>query len=110
MKTRFGRLAAAFALLLGSVLATSAFAQDRPYAEGPVMNVSSIRTGYGMFDEYMKFLAGPWKKQMEAEKKAGLILNYEVLTSEAHSESDPDVYLVITYKNWAALDGLADRT
>jgi hypothetical protein len=63
-----------------------------------------------MSDEYLKWLAGPWKQEQEAMKKAGLILNYEVLMVEPRGENDPDIYLVITYKNWAALDGLADRT
>jgi hypothetical protein len=104
------RLAAAFAAVCLTVFTTTAIAQARPYTEGPIVNVSAIRTAYGMYDEYLKWLAGPWKQEQEAMKKAGLILNYEVLTVEARGENDPDIYLVITYKNWAALDGLAERT
>lgn len=103
------RLAAAFTFVCLAFLGTSAIAQTRPYSEGPVVNVASIRTAYGMFDEYMKFLAGPWKQEQEAMKKAGLIVDYEVLTVEPRGENDPDVFLVIVYKNWAALDGLADK-
>jgi hypothetical protein len=108
MQTFIRRLAAAF--LVTGLFATGAFAQERPYTEGPVVNVAGIRTEYGMFDEYMKFLAGPWKQEQEAMKKAGLILNYEVMQVEPRGENDPDIYLVITYKNWAALDGFADRS
>jgi hypothetical protein len=104
------RLAAAFAAVCLTVFATTAIAQTRPYTEGPIVNVASIRTAYGMYDEYLKWLAGPWKQEQEAMKKAGLILNYDVLTVEPRGENDPDIYLVITYKNWAALDGLAERT
>jgi hypothetical protein len=103
------RLAAAFTFVCLAFLGTTAVAQTRPYSEGPVVNVASIRTAYGMFDEYMKFIAGPWKQEQEAMKKAGLILDYEVLTVEPRGENDPDVFLVIVYKNWAALDGLADK-
>ncbi len=104
------RLAATFAFVCLALAGTAAVAQTRPYTEGPVVNVASIRTAYGMFDEYMKWLAGPWKQEQEAMKKAGLILNYEVLTVEPRGENDPDISLVITYKNWAALDGLTEKT
>ena len=87
-----------------------AAANDKPYTEGNVVNVSAIRTEYGHFDDYMKFLAGNWKKEMEAEKAAGLIVGYEVLSAEPRGPNDPDIYLVVTYKNWAALDGFGDKS
>jgi hypothetical protein len=31
--------------------------------------------------------------------------SYRVITVEARGEKDPDIYLVINYKNWAAFDG-----
>ncbi len=100
----------AFAAFFGLALASlSSFAEDRPYKEGPVVNVSAIRTEYGRFDDYMKFLDTNWKQEQEASKKAGLILSYEVLTVEPRGPDDPDIYLVVTYKNWAALDGIADK-
>ena len=90
--------------------ASLAAANDKPYTEGNVVNVSAIRTEYGHFDDYMKFLAGNWKKEMEAEKAAGLIVGYEVLSAEPRGPNDPDIYLVVTYKNWAALDGFGDKS
>jgi len=45
------------------------------------------------------------KASKEAAKKAGYIISYKVVTVEPRSADDPDIYLVITYKNWAALDG-----
>jgi hypothetical protein len=59
----------------------------------------------GKFDEYMKFIDTTWKQEQEAAKKAGYILSYEVLAVDPRGPDDPDLYLVITYKNWAALDG-----
>jgi hypothetical protein len=41
----------------------------------------------------------------EAAKKAGYITSYKVITLEPRGENDPDMYLVVYYKNWAALDG-----
>jgi hypothetical protein len=91
------------------MMSASAFAQEKVYHEGPVKNVGAVRTEYGKFDEYMRFLDTNWKKEQEAAKKAGLILSYEVLTVEPRGPDDPDIYLVVTYKNWAALDELNEK-
>lgn len=110
MSLRNGRFAAMLLSAVVGLYTVGATAQERPYTEGAIVNVAGIRTNYGMFDEYMKFLATTWKQEQEAAKKAGLILSYEVLTVEPRGENDADVYLVVTYENWAALDGLADRS
>lgn len=88
-----------------ALAATVAFADDHAFTEGPVVNVASIRTEYGKFDDYMKYLDTTWKAEQEAAKKAGYIVSYRVVTVEPRTENDPDIYLIITYKNWAALDG-----
>lgn len=90
-------------------LSSLALADGREFNDGPVVNVSAIRTVDGHFDDYMHWLATGWKKQEEAAKKAGLVLDYHVYLAEPHGPNDPDVYLVITYKNWAALDGLGGK-
>lgn len=97
------------ALLLSTTLATTASADGRDYKDGPVINVASVRTVDGHFDDYMHWLATTWKQQEEAAKKAGLINNYEVLVVEPRGPQDPDIYLVVEYKNWAALDGLGGK-
>ena len=99
--------------LLGAMLALGASvasAADRPYTEGAVLNVSSIRTEPGMFDAYMNFLATTYKQNMEAQKAAGIILDYSVHMAVPRGPDDPDIYLVTVYKNMAALDGLAEKT
>ena len=100
--------------LLGAALSmspiSSALADDsKSYTEGTVIEVTSIRTKPGMFDAYMKWLDTTGKQLREDEKKAGLILDYAVYQALPRSPHDPDIYLVITYKNMAALDGLSDR-
>lgn len=89
--------------------ATLAYADGRNYSDGPVVNVSSIRTADGHFDDYMQWLATTWKQQEEAAKKAGLITSYRVLVAQPQGPNDPDVYLVIEYKNWATFDGLGSK-
>jgi hypothetical protein len=98
------QIAACAALLCVAFTSAAVAADDHAYTEGPVVNVASIRTEYGKFDDYMKYLDTTWKQTQEAAKKAGYILSYEVLLAEPRSENDPDILLVITYKNWAALD------
>jgi hypothetical protein len=84
-------------------------AADRPYTEGAVTIVSSIRTMPGMFDDYMAWLAGPYKQAMEAQKAAGVIVGYAVYSASPRGPSEPDLYLVTTYKNMAALDDLTKK-
>ena len=106
MKTRaLGALVGIFAF---AAMAT-AVADDRPYTEGSVSVVSSIRTEPGQFDNYMKYLSVTYKQLMEEAKKAGHVLGYTVYTTMPRSPAEPNLYLVVTYKNMAALDGLADR-
>jgi hypothetical protein len=71
--------------------------------------VSAIRTEYGKFDDYMKFLDTTWKATQEASKKAGFTTGYKVVSVEARGENDPDIYLIVYYKNWAALDGATSK-
>jgi len=99
------RLAAYAAFATFACTSFTALADDHAYTEGPVVNVSRIRTVDGKFDEYMNWLDTTWKQENEASKKAGYILSYEVLAIEAREPDDPDLLLRITYKNWAALDG-----
>jgi len=97
---------AAIAAFIGLALTSfAAVAEDHPFTEGPVVQVAAIRTEYGKFDEYLKFLDTTWKATQEAAKKAGYITGYKVITVEPRGENDPDIYLVIYFKNWAALDG-----
>jgi hypothetical protein len=103
------RVLCAAGALLTLTLTTTAFADGRDYKDGPVINVSSIRTVDGHFDDYMHWLATTYKKQQEASKKAGLITGYRVIVIEARGPNDPDILLVTEFKNWAALDGLGSK-
>jgi hypothetical protein len=103
------RIAACAAFVGLAVTSVAALADDHAFTEGTVINVAAIRTEYGKFDAYMKYLDTTWKAEQEAAKKAGYIISYRVVSVEARGENDPDIYLVINYKNWAALDGATAR-
>ena len=97
------------ALVAASALTTPVYADGRDWNDGPVINVSSIRTVDGHFDDYMHWLATTYKKQQEAAKKAGLITSYRVIVIEPRGPNEPDVLLVTEFKNWAALDHLGSK-
>jgi len=107
LKSRaLGALAGLFAF---AVVGGVANAADRPYTEGTVSIVNSLRTQPGMYDTYMKYLATTYRQLMEEAKKAGHVVDYNVYSTSPRGPDDPNVYLVVTYKNMAALDGLSDR-
>jgi hypothetical protein len=96
------------ALFAVALLSAPALADDH-YSEGNVTQLSFIRTRPGMFDEYMKYLSTTYQDLLEAQKQAGLVVDYKVYATEPGSPGEPDVILSVTYKNWAAFDGLDDK-
>ena len=94
---------AAFACLASASAAV--LADDHAYTEGSVVNVARIRTVDGKFDDYMNWIGTKWKHEQEIGKKAGNILSYAVYQVQPRGPEDANLLLVITYKNWAALDG-----
>ena len=102
VKNQIAAFAAAATL---ACMSFAAFAEDHPYSEGVVVNVTRIRTMDGHFDEYMQWLDTGWKRSQELAKKAGYIVSYQVVATEPRTPEEPDLLLIVTYKNWAALDG-----
>jgi hypothetical protein len=107
VKRALGALAAVVAFV---AVTGTAVAADRPYAEGTVSVVTSVRTEPGQGDAYMRYLATTYKQLMDEQKKAGLIVDWSVYSTRPRSADDPNVYLVTTYKNLAAMDDLQDKT
>jgi hypothetical protein len=52
---------------------------DAPYTEGPVWQITMVKTKYGMGDEYLKGLAKTFKTTLEEAKKEGLVMDYKIL-------------------------------
>ena len=97
--------------LAASSLAFSTWAQDvRQYTDGPVTELDYIRVEYGHFEEYVDWLNSTWKPTMEATKKAGLILDYKAVRATPKTPDQPNIFLMITYKNMAAaLDKVVEQ-
>ena len=86
-----------------SALSLNARAQDvRQYADGPVTELDYIQVEYGHFEEYVDWLNSTWKPTMEAMKKAGLIIDYKVVRATPKTPDQPNIILMITFKDGAA--------
>ena len=89
--------------LAASSLSLNARAQDvRQYSDGPVTELDYIQVEYGYFEAYVDWLNSTWKPTMEAMKKAGLIIDYKVVRATPKSADQPNIYIMITFKNAAA--------
>lgn len=96
--------------ILAGVAADRAAAQEaRLYEEGPVTQVGYLRTRPGMYEAFMKWVATERRALMDAQVRAGIILEYHVYAVEPRTPQDPDIILTITYRNMAAFDGLQQR-
>ena len=95
-------------IVLSMCLAISAFslnarAQDvRQYTDGSVIRLDYIQVEYGHFEEYVDWLKSTWKPTMEAMKKAGLIIDYKVVRATPKTPDQPNIILMITFKDGAA--------
>jgi hypothetical protein len=99
------RYGSTFLVALGLFAAPALAQTEAPsFNKGPVWEYGQIKTLDGHFDDYMKWLAGPWKDQQEAFKKAGYILNYKVLLVADPRKDEPDIILATEYANMAAFD------
>ena len=108
MKTR-NIAVGSFALVL-LIAAISVYAQvNRPYHNGTVWNIAFIRIKPGMDTAYMKYLAGSWKAEQEAQKKDGNILSYKVLSVEGHTPGEFNLMLMTEYKNLATMEANEDK-
>jgi len=98
----------AAALAAGLTLCASSGAQaqtaERVYDNGPVWVINYVETKTGMFDDYMAYLSTKWRETNEADKKAGYVLDYKILAVDSPRDHEPDVILMVQYKNMAAFD------
>ncbi|WP_373491302.1 hypothetical protein [Parasphingorhabdus sp.] len=82
-------------------ISAPAMAQDSSYKSGTVWNVSRIKVLDGQFENYMDHLAGQWKKVQEFGKAEGIIVDYHVLATNNARDGEPNLVLVIEYKDYA---------
>lgn len=87
-----------------------AIAQDSlPYKDGVVVVVTSVRTQPGKFNDYVRYLTGPYSRMMEQAKKEGILSDYGFYGAQPKSPGEPDLYIVETYPNMAVFDTITDK-
>jgi hypothetical protein len=96
-------------LLLIICIPVTSTAQQAPYIEGSVWDITLVSLKPGMGDEYLRSLASTWKTVNEEAKKQGLILSYKILSGAAANKDDWDLMLMIEYKNMASFDGVDEK-
>jgi hypothetical protein len=100
---------AAGAALFTAWTGLSSAQSDAPYTEGPVWQITMVKTKYGMSDDYLKGLAKTFKGTLDEAKKQNLILDYKILVGDAANPHDFDILLMTESKNMAALDNAREK-
>src|SRR6266446_2765309 len=97
------------ALCLSLMSVASAVAQDQ-YTEGGVTRVTLVQILPGHFNAFMDDLKTNIKPIWDAQKKAGRIESYGFFLNTTKANPDDwDIGFSLSYKNFAALDGLAQK-
>jgi len=94
------------ALIFMASFSVNTLAQDhtRNWDNGNVVAVTEVHIKDGMFNAYINDLNNVWRKYIEEQMKDGSVVGYNMLANVAAREGEPDLYLTVTYANWAAYD------
>ena len=82
---------------------------DAPYTEGPIWNITMVKTKTGMTDEYLKELAKTLKASLEEAKKQNLVLDYKILLGNPATPQDFNILIMVESKNMAAQDNTREK-
>ena len=85
----------------GSVLAQD---HSRGWEQGHVVQVTEVHIKDGMFNAYINDLNNVWRKFLEAQIEEGDVISYGMYANPDQREGEPDLFLTVTFKNWAAFD------
>jgi hypothetical protein len=99
---------AASAAILATLVTAPASAQTAPaassapssYTPGSVWVASRIDVLPGQLENYMDYLATTWKRVQELGKRDGMILSYRVLEYQNARQGEPDLLLLVEYKDF----------
>ena len=94
------------ALIFVASFSVSTLAQDhtRNWDNGNVVAVTEVHIKDGMFNAYINDLNNVWRKFLEEQMKDGSVVGYNMFGNVAARDGEPDLYLTVTYANWAAFD------
>jgi hypothetical protein len=100
VRSMFAIFAVALSLAIGSATAQEKY----PFVEKSVWTMAKARTKPGQFNAYFIDLSKVWLEYIKKQKERGQVLSYKLLRVEFPGEDDPDLLLMVEYKNMAALD------
>ncbi|MBT8078956.1 MAG: hypothetical protein KJO31_10280 [Gammaproteobacteria bacterium] len=99
------RLTQCFFLIFATITISAAQADDRVYNDGgSVWTVSFIETKPGHFDDYIANLNQIWRRYLDEQKKDGDVLSYKVIPMAFPRDGEPNLMLMVEFRNWAAFD------
>lgn len=103
MKLMKNMMMVASAVLVTAPMAamSPAMAQESSYKPGTIWEAGGINVLPGQFENYMDYLAGPWKKIQEFLKSEGIVVDYHVLSSSNPRKGEANLVLVIEYKDYS---------
>jgi hypothetical protein len=100
----------AVAVVCLSFLSSAMVHTQDQYTEGGVTRVTLVQILPGRFNAFMEDLKTNIKPIWDAEKKVGLIEDYNIFLNATKANPDDwDIGFGISYKNFAALDGLSQK-
>lgn len=92
-------------ILVALLAVSSSQADDRVYDDGgSVWTVSFIETKPGHFDDYIANLDQIWRRYLDAQKEDGDVLSYKMIPIAFPRDGEPNLMLMVEFKNWAAFD------
>ncbi|MDJ0759495.1 MAG: hypothetical protein QNJ19_08845 [Woeseiaceae bacterium] len=92
--------------ILAALGSSPALAQDhsRGWDQGHIVQVTEVRIKDGMLNAYINDLNNVWRKFLEAQIEDGDVVDYGMFLNPDKRDGEPDLYLTVTFKNWAAYD------
>jgi hypothetical protein len=100
-------IGAVLTVLFFTTLASSTLmAQDHSqnWEDGNIVSVTEVHIKDGMFNAYINDLNNVWRKFLEEQMKDGSVVGYNMYGNTAARAGEPDLYLTVSYANWAAFD------
>jgi hypothetical protein len=93
-------------LLFTTLCSSTLMAQDHSqnWEQGNIVSVTEVHIKDGMFNAYINDLNNVWRKFLEEQMKDGSVVSYNMYGNTAARAGEPDLYLTVTYANWAAFD------
>ena len=93
------------AVCTAAMMASTAFAADRPFSLGSVWTVTLVRVKPGMDVTYLRDLATNWKRVMDEARDQQLIISYKILDGNLPGKDEWNMMLLVEQRNWGAFDG-----